>query len=358
MRKRRRERVARVELASAEAAGDDAYFAADDVKAEAAAAAPRHRRRLDRPRPRRARPRPRARPADRVGAPARRLRPQGLAQRVRDPTGADRRSSTSGSPTARTTPRTASWSGCTAVAARRRDRPRRQRHQAQRLRQRAHHARGVLDPRPRRRPLDPALDRAGRRGRAPPRRADRRLAVVRRRSPARRGGHRARGRRRRRPTPRSAELVDVDYAGDGRTQALDLSVVDGRFAPAVLEAAARRAVEAWAEAVDGADAALERAATPEAAHALLYPRGESTRLVVRGPRLQALRIAALDAEASRRPSPSRPSSAAAATSRTATPPRCSRAPRTAPRRSPSAGRSRSATTPRRRGGSSRPPPVG
>ena len=92
------------------------------------------------------------------------------------------------------------------------------------------------------------------------------------------------------------ELVDVDYAGDAHTQALDLSVVDGRFAPAVLEAAARRAVEAWAEAVDGADDALERAATAEAAHALLYPRGESTRLVVRGPRLRALAIAALDAQ--------------------------------------------------------------
>ena len=94
-----------------------------------------------------------------------------------------------------------------------------------------------------------------------------------------------------------AGLVDVDYAGDARTQALDLSVVDGRFAPAVLEAAARRAVEAWAEAVDGADTALERAATPEAAHALLYPRGEETRLVVRGPRLELLRIVALDADA-------------------------------------------------------------
>ena len=92
------------------------------------------------------------------------------------------------------------------------------------------------------------------------------------------------------------ELVDIDYAGDAHAQALDLSVVDGRFAPAVLEAAARRAVEAWAEAVDGADDALERAATPEAAHALLYPRGESTRLVVRGPRLRALGIAALDAQ--------------------------------------------------------------
>jgi predicted lipid-binding transport protein (Tim44 family) len=97
--------------------------------------------------------------------------------------------------------------------------------------------------------------------------------------------------------PDVSGLVDVDYAGDARTQALDLSVVDGRFAPAVLEVAARRAVEAWAEAVDGADAALERAATPEAAHALLYPRGEDTRLVVRGPRLEQLQIVALDADA-------------------------------------------------------------
>jgi predicted lipid-binding transport protein (Tim44 family) len=96
------------------------------------------------------------------------------------------------------------------------------------------------------------------------------------------------------PDAQIGELVDVDYAGDGRAQALDLSVVDGRFAPAVLEAAARRAVEAWAEAVDGADDALERAATPEAAHALLYPRGTNTRLVVRGPRLQALKIATLE----------------------------------------------------------------
>lgn len=100
------------------------------------------------------------------------------------------------------------------------------------------------------------------------------------------------------PEAAIGEIVDVDYAGDARTQALDLSVVDGRFAPQVLEAAARRAVAAWAEAVDGEDAALERAATPDAARALLYPRddGAHTRLVVRGPRLKALRIASIDAE--------------------------------------------------------------
>ncbi len=98
------------------------------------------------------------------------------------------------------------------------------------------------------------------------------------------------------PDAAIGEIIDVDYAGEARVQAMDLSVVDGRFAPAVLEAAARRAVEAWAEAVDGADTALERAATPEAVHALLYPRGTDSRLVVRGPRLEALRIAAIDAD--------------------------------------------------------------
>ena len=171
-------------------------------------------------------------------------------------------------------------------AARRRDRPRRQRHQAQGGGRRAHHARRVLDARPRRRRwilLSIEQDAEGAHHLdapivASPWSDDARmhdeaiteLAVA-----------------DAMPDGAIAGLVDVDYAGDARTQALDLSVVDGRFAPAVLEAAARRAVEAWAEAVDGADAALERAATPEAAHALLYPRGEETRLVVRGPRLES-----------------------------------------------------------------------
>ena len=75
-------------------------------------------------------------------------------------------------------------------------------------------------------------------------------------------------------------------------------MVDGRFSPDVLEAAARRAVAAWAEAVDGDDAALERVATPEAVRSLLYPGdgGAHTRLVVRGPRLQTLRIASIDGQ--------------------------------------------------------------
>ena len=101
------------------------------------------------------------------------------------------------------------------------------------------------------------------------------------------------------PDAQIAEVADLDFDGTARAAALDLAMVDGRFAPDVLEAAARQAVAAWAEAVDGDDAALERAATPEAVRELLYAgdASERTRLVVRGPRLRALRITALHADA-------------------------------------------------------------
>ena len=94
----------------------------------------------------------------------------------------------------------------------------------------------------------------------------------------------------------TAEVADLDYAGDARAAALDLSLADGRWAPDVLEAAARRAVAAWAEAVDGADRDLLDVATPQAAAALLHPGDPSgkTRLVIRGPHVRRLRIVALD----------------------------------------------------------------
>jgi predicted lipid-binding transport protein (Tim44 family) len=94
-----------------------------------------------------------------------------------------------------------------------------------------------------------------------------------------------------------ADVADLDFDGDARAAALDLSVADTRFGPDVLEAAARRAVEAWAEAVDGEDAALEAVASPEAVARLLYgdDSSASTRVVVRGPRVKRIHIAALDA---------------------------------------------------------------
>src|SRR6185436_321853 len=94
----------------------------------------------------------------------------------------------------------------------------------------------------------------------------------------------------------TVEVADLDYAGAARAAALDLSLADGRWAPAVLEASARRAVAAWAVAVDGADRDLLDVATPEAADALLHPGDATrkTRLVIRGPRVRRLRIVALD----------------------------------------------------------------
>ena len=100
------------------------------------------------------------------------------------------------------------------------------------------------------------------------------------------------------PGTATAELIDVDLAADARAQALDLSLADARFAPDVLEVAARRAAEAWAEAVDGDDAPLEQVATPEAVSTLLYARdpAQKRRLVVRGPRIEQLTIERIDAQ--------------------------------------------------------------
>jgi predicted lipid-binding transport protein (Tim44 family) len=94
-----------------------------------------------------------------------------------------------------------------------------------------------------------------------------------------------------------AEVADLQYTGDAHAAAMDLSVADGRFAPDVLEIAARRAVQAWAQAVDGDDGALKRVATPQVARELLYAgdTSEHLRVVVRGPEVKRIRIVALDA---------------------------------------------------------------
>jgi predicted lipid-binding transport protein (Tim44 family) len=96
---------------------------------------------------------------------------------------------------------------------------------------------------------------------------------------------------------RTAEIADLDFDGDARAAALDLSLADARFAPDVLEVAVRRAVAGWAEAIDGEDAPLLTVAEPGAAQRLLHPRGDQTRMVVRGPHIRQLRITGLDAAA-------------------------------------------------------------
>ncbi len=96
-----------------------------------------------------------------------------------------------------------------------------------------------------------------------------------------------------------ADLAELQFSGDAHAAAMDLSLADGRFAPDILEVAARRAVAAWAEAVDGPDGELRKVATPAAVSELLHPGDHSgrTRLVVRGAQVQRIRVVALDAGA-------------------------------------------------------------
>ena len=95
-----------------------------------------------------------------------------------------------------------------------------------------------------------------------------------------------------------AEVADLDFEGDARAAANDLSLADARFAPDILEVAARRAVGAWAQAIDGNRDDLEQIADRGVVQELLHPGDPSgkTRLVVRGPRIREIRIAALDAK--------------------------------------------------------------
>ncbi|MGA2014707.1 MAG: hypothetical protein ABSH51_29855, partial [Solirubrobacteraceae bacterium] len=96
-----------------------------------------------------------------------------------------------------------------------------------------------------------------------------------------------------------SEVASVQYEGDAHGAALDLSLADGRFAPDVLEVAARRAVDAWALAIDGRDSFLDGIATPAAKRELLYAGDTSgaVRMVVRGPVVNRIRIVELDANA-------------------------------------------------------------
>jgi predicted lipid-binding transport protein (Tim44 family) len=97
-----------------------------------------------------------------------------------------------------------------------------------------------------------------------------------------------------------ADVATPEFADSARLAALDLSLVDGRFAPDLIAAEVKRAVAAWAAAVDGNRGDLAELAAPRALSELLHPGdpSEQTRVVVRGPEVRALRIVALDAQTS------------------------------------------------------------
>ena len=87
-----------------------------------------------------------------------------------------------------------------------------------------------------------------------------------------------------------AEVADLDFEGDARAAALDLSLADGRFAPDVLEIAARRAVSAHGPRRSTATTRRSRRSRiADAVKDLLHPGdpSEQTRLVVRGPQVTA-----------------------------------------------------------------------
>ena len=148
-----------------------------------------------------------------------------------------------------------------------------------------------------------------------------------------------------------AEVADLDFKGDAHAAALDLSLADGRFAPDVLEVTARRAVTAWAEAVDGDDARLRSIAHGQAVRELLHPGDPSgrTRSSCAARRSARSGSSGSTPPPSRRRCRSRSRSRAGATSRIATRPRCSPGASRTPRSSPSDGRSRSTATPDSRG---------
>lgn len=98
------------------------------------------------------------------------------------------------------------------------------------------------------------------------------------------------------PGDQVGELLSPGFSGTARAAALDLSLVDGRFAPDVLSTAVGEVVDAWAQAIDGPDEPLAARTTPQALGALLYPtRSQRDRLVIRGLDVQAMTIVAVTA---------------------------------------------------------------
>jgi len=91
------------------------------------------------------------------------------------------------------------------------------------------------------------------------------------------------------------ELLSPAFSGTARAAALDLSLIDGRFAPDVLATAVGEVVDAWAHAIDGPDETLAARTTPQALGALLYPTASRRdRLVIRGEDVvQAMTIVAV-----------------------------------------------------------------
>ena len=97
-----------------------------------------------------------------------------------------------------------------------------------------------------------------------------------------------------------------ELAGDGAPpyrQLLELSVVDGRFVPLLVQSTLRHLIDAWEQATIADGEALSLRVSPEAYDQLLHPRGGNvpTRLVLRDATLRGWRPTAVEV----RPDPAR-----------------------------------------------------
>jgi predicted lipid-binding transport protein (Tim44 family) len=89
------------------------------------------------------------------------------------------------------------------------------------------------------------------------------------------------------------QYVNVEFAPSAETAANDLSVLDTRFTPDVLQVVTQRAVSAWLHAVDGDDDRFLAIADAAVVRELLYP-SDTIREVVRGVKVEQLQIDELD----------------------------------------------------------------
>lgn len=98
-------------------------------------------------------------------------------------------------------------------------------------------------------------------------------------------------------TRRYPTVAGADLTADAHAAALDLSLVDDRFAPRVLAGEVDQAVRAWAQTIDGSDAPLRALASPAALEEQLHPGdpADQLRVVIRGPHVQSVHIIQLDA---------------------------------------------------------------
>jgi predicted lipid-binding transport protein (Tim44 family) len=95
------------------------------------------------------------------------------------------------------------------------------------------------------------------------------------------------------PTTPWSDLVSAPQT-DPEAVARDVALIDPRFSHTALESIVRIVADAWMQAALGVTAPLQDLAEPEALRALTRPRGGESRVIVRGLKLLAVHVVAVD----------------------------------------------------------------